>query len=70
MHAKACKTKGGPGAWSPRKILCFEIASEVVLGQKQSNSSYMAHGVLHLGYPADFEFPREKVLRLAKQQVG
>ena len=24
-----------------------EIASEAILGQKQSRSSYMAHGVLH-----------------------
>ena len=26
---------------------CSEIASEAILGQKQSRSSYMARGVLH-----------------------
>ena len=49
----------------------FEIASEAILGQKQSRSSYMARGVLHPIFgcpcmrfvkPADVEFPREKVL--------
>ena len=42
--------KGGWGACSPRKFLeirCSEIASEAILGQKQSCCSYMAHGVLH-----------------------
>ena len=68
MHARL----GGLGACFPRKFLeirCSEIASEVILGQKQS-------GVLHRSWsiasnfwlstyafalPADFEFPREKV---------
>ena len=51
----------------PQEILeirCSEIASVAILGQKQSHSSYMAHGVLHpiFGCPctftklADFEF--------------
>ena len=43
------------------------------MGQKQSRSSYMARGVLHFdcafAKPAYFEFSREKVLRLAEQQV-
>ena len=29
------------------EIRCSEIASEAILGQKQSCSSYMARGVLH-----------------------
>ena len=48
-----CKHKhvriGGSG--SPRKfceIRCFEIASEAILGQKQSRSIYMAHRVVLL----------------------
>ena len=49
------------------------------MGQKQNRSSYMAREVLHPIFgcpwksavkPADFEFPQEKVLRSAKQQVG
>ena len=42
---------GGSGACSPRKFLevrCSEIASEAILGQKQSRSSCMARGALHL----------------------
>ena len=40
----------------PQEILeirCSEIASEVILGQKQSPSSYMARGVFHpiFGFP-------------------
>ena len=58
------------GACSPRKILeiwCSEIASKAILGQMQSRSSYMAHGVLYLSSavpvyafakPADFEFSK------------
>ena len=41
MHAQACKTRGCLGACSPRKFLeirCSEIASEAILGQKQSHS--------------------------------
>ena len=41
---------GGPGGMLPRTFLeirCSEIASEAILGQKQSRSSYMARGVLH-----------------------
>ena len=69
---------GGLGA--SLEIRCSEIASEAILGQKQSRSSYMARGVLHpifgcprmdyFAVPADLEFPRKKVLRLTKQQVG
>ena len=49
MHASACKTRGvwehaPPGFLEMR---CSEIASEAILGQKQSRSSYMARGVLH-----------------------
>ena len=50
----ACISKharqGRLGACSPRKFLeirCSEIASEDILGRKQSCCSYMAHGVLH-----------------------
>ena len=61
------------GACSPRKFLeirSSEIASEAILGQKHSHTRYLARGVLHLiTKPADFEFSREKVLRLAEQQV-
>ena len=41
---------GGLGVCSPRKVLeirCSELASEAILGQKQSRSSYMAQGVFH-----------------------
>ena len=82
MH-KHARLGGCLGACSPRKCLeirCPEIASEAILGQKQSRS-YMACGVLHpisgcprmpmtFPMPVDFEFPREKVLRLAEQKVG
>ena len=60
------------GTCSPIKFLeikCSEIASEAILGQKQSGSSYMARRVLHpifgcpciFAKPVDFEFPQEKV---------
>ena len=44
---------GGSGGMVPQEIFrCSEIASEVILGQKQSRSSYMARGVLHpIGCP-------------------
>ena len=66
---------GGSGGMLPQEnveIRCSEIASEAILGQKQSRSSYMARGELHpiFGCPHDFEFPREKLLRLAEQQLG
>ena len=41
---------GGSGGMPPRKFLeirCSEIASEAILGQKQSGSSYMARGAMH-----------------------
>ena len=41
---------GGPGACSPRKFIeirCSEINSEVILGMKNSYTSYLAHRVLH-----------------------
>ena len=40
MYKQACKTRGSGG------IRRSEIASEAILGQKQSRSSYMAPGVL------------------------
>ena len=48
---------GDLGACPPRKFLeirCSEIASEAILGQKQSRSNYMARGVLHaiIGCPS------------------
>ena len=44
MHASMTR-----GVWGmfPQEIRCSEIASEEILGQKQSRSSYMACGVLH-----------------------
>ena len=44
---------GGSGGMLPKKILeirCSEIASEAILGQKQSCCSYMACGVLASGF--------------------
>ena len=41
---------GDLGACSPRKFLeirCSKIASEAILGQKQSGSRYMVRRVLH-----------------------
>ena len=41
---------GGSGGMLPQEsleIICSEIASEAILGQKQSHISYLAHGVLH-----------------------
>ena len=72
-HAKV----GGLGACSPRKFLKLEIVSEVILGQKQSRSSYMARGYFHpiFGFPCVHLLRQlksnfhEKVLSLAKQQV-
>ena len=49
--ALACKTRGVWGRTPPGKFLkirCFEIASEAILGQKQSDSSYLARRVLLL----------------------
>ena len=48
MH-KGARVGGYGGMLSPKKVLeikCSEIASEVILGQKQSRNSYMVHGVL------------------------
>ena len=70
--------KGGLGACSPRKIRCSEIASQAILGQKHSHTSYLTRGVLHPIFscpgmhftkPADLEFFREEALRLAEEQV-
>ena len=70
----------GSGGMLPQEISenrCSEIASEAILGQKQSRSNYMARRIasnfwlsMYALKPADFEFPQEKVLRLAEQQVG
>ena len=38
---------GGSGGMLPQEIGRSEIASEAILGQKQSRSSYMAHEGLH-----------------------
>ena len=38
---------GGLGAFSPSKFRCSEIASEAILGQKQSRSSYI-HGLQNI----------------------
>ena len=73
MHS--CKTRGGWGhACSPRKFLeirCSEVASEAILGTKQSRSCYI-HGLQSItsnfwlstyafANPADNEFPLRKV---------
>ena len=50
MHAQAWKTRGVWGHALPGKFLEIrwsEIASEAILGQKHSHTSYMARGVLH-----------------------
>ena len=74
-HAKVV----GSGGMLPQEIFEIkysEIVSEVILGQKQIRSSYMARGYIHpiLGFPclhllrqltSNFH---EKVLSLAKQQ--
>ena len=49
MH-KHARLGGGAETCYPRKFLeirCYEIASETIVGQKQSCSSYMARRVLH-----------------------
>ena len=76
---KRARLEGSGGMLPHLEIRCSEIASEAILGHRQSHSSYTARGVLHpifgcprsyaFAKPADFEFPREKVLRLAEQQV-
>ena len=62
------------GGCSPRKFLeirCSEVASGAIFEQKQGRSSYyfiQFLAVLHaFAKPADFKFPREKVLRLVEQ---
>ena len=73
ISKQACKTMGSGDA-PPRKFLkirCSEIASGVIFGQKKSLSSYyfiQFSAVLHaFAKPADLKFPREKILKLAKQ---
>ena len=70
---------GGSGGKLPREISCSESASEAILGQKQSRSSYIARRNIQSNFwlymyalvmPVDFEFLREKELRLAEQEVG
>ena len=46
MHVQARRHNFQNGGYID-KIRCSEIASEAILGQKQSCSSYMAHRVLH-----------------------
>ena len=56
------------------------MASEAILGQKQSGTtcSYMARGVLHpifgcpciFAKPVDFEFPQEKVRTKVGRTAG
>ena len=38
---------GGSGGMPCQKIRCSKIASEAILGQKQSRSSHIVRGVLH-----------------------
>ena len=65
--------------WKCLEIRCSEIASEAVLGQKQSRSAtwlteYIASNFWLTTYafakPADFKFPKEKVLRLAEHTMN
>ena len=53
---------GGPRGILPQEILeirCSEIVSEAIFGQKQSCSSYIAHGVLHPIFDCPYmQFPR------------
>ena len=67
---------GGLGACSPMKTLeirCSKIASEAILGQRQSRivATWLTEYCTQFLFakPADFEFPREKVQRLVEQQV-
>ena len=77
----SCNTWGG-GACSPRKFSenrCSEIVSEAIWDRTRAVVAIhkkVARGVLHpifgclcvcICMPADFEFPREKVLRLTEQ---
>ena len=65
MH-KHAKLGRGLEEYSPKKFIeirCSEIAPETILGQKWLSMYAFAK-------PADFEFPHEKVLRLAEQQMG
>ena len=74
---KACKTRGVWG-YAPQEIRCSEIASEAILGPKQSRSRYVAReycihfwlSTYAFGMPADFEFPREKVLKVDRTAGG
>ena len=65
IRMQACKTRGVWGDAPPGnlKIRCSEIASEGILGQKQSRSSYMARRNIESNFwlsmyalvkPADF----------------
>ena len=69
---------GGSVGCPPRKFLeirCSEIASEAILGQKQNRiATWLAEYCIqflavHVRI-CDFEFPQEKVLKLAEQQMG
>ena len=80
MHKHA--RLGGVGTCFPRKILemrCSEIASEAIWDKTRAVVAtwLMKYCIQFLPVhicicykPADFEFPREKVLRLGEQQVG
>ena len=57
MHKHA-----GLGACSPR-VKCSDIASWVILGQKQSRNSYIAHRVLHPIYGCPY-------IHLLSQLIG
>ena len=73
MHKSKGQRIGKAPSLHPQEIRSSEIVCEAILGQKQSRSSYMACSVMHpismyaFAKPADFEFPLQKVLRLAEQ---
>ena len=55
----------------PRKVLeirCSDIASEAILGQKQSCSSCMARRALHPIFSCPYMHLPENVLRLEEQR--
>ena len=54
-----------------RKFLCSVIASEAILGQKLVEYCIQFWLFMYAcAKPADFEFPQEKVQRVAVENVG
>ena len=76
MCMYACKHGRLGGSGACLEIRCSEIASEVILGQKQIRivaawlADYCIYSIYLFAKPADIKFPRKIVLRLAQHQVG